>query len=174
MFEAFKAIDSSVDIEYHKSLLLCSSPTEKCRLLECDECPSLDPLIKVISDFFNQNIIETISYRSWVQTDRPDMVTAEESSACFSEKYAESLNLLIRHDYVTKSQLSYIDNKKRYLNLDEVVVEMDFSENFSHFSQNEIQAAHFYKVQTSVHPVVITFNLNGEIQKKYCFYFVGC
>ena len=46
----------------------------------------------------------------------------------------------MRHDYIAKCQFSYIDNKKKNLAIGEVLAEMDFSENFSHFSQNQIQS----------------------------------
>ena len=130
----------SVDLKTHKSLLLYKIATEKCHFLECDECPTKDFLMNKIRDFFEKNIIDTISYRCWILTDRPDMMNIEESTDSFCEKYVDSLNYLIRHDYIAKCQFSYIDTKKKNLAIGEVLAEMDFSENFSHFSQNQIQS----------------------------------
>lgn len=106
------------------------------------------------------------------------MATAEESSLCFSEMYADSLNMLIRHDYMTnynhhQSIINKTSSSRWKMDLDEMVVEMNCSENYNHFSQNELQATHFYKAQTSVHSVVITYNLNGETQKK-SIVFISC
>lgn len=43
---------------------------------------------------------------------------------------------------------------------------MDFAENFTHLNQNAILADHWNKVQTSIHPAVVTYKKGGQNHKK--------
>lgn len=84
-------------------------------------------------------------------------VTLEE----YLNKLIEGIEKLIPHSFVTKSQAKYLKEIKNKLKIDEAIVLIDFSENYSFVLQNEAQGYHWSSC--SLHPVVIyTRRVNNE------------
>lgn len=62
-------------------------------------------------------------------------------------------------------QSQFLKDKKSILQPGEYIFIMDYSENYSMVNQNEIQAAHFEKIQATIHPIVAYYNNErGELK----------
>lgn len=158
MFEVFNNFPDKQYIDEHKKFLICENPSVKCKLLKCNDCPSsVISLVTYVTELFSKQNIEKVSYKNWVQTDRPEIVSIEKSASDFAEEYAFKLNEFVRHEFISKIQTTYVSRQKNEIDDDEIVIEMDFAENFSNLSQDEIQSVYFSKTQTSVHLVVLTY-----------------
>lgn len=82
------------------------------------------------------------------------------------------LNSFIRHEFITHTQTAFV-SKKKEIDESEVIVEMDFAENYSHISQKEIQSVYFNKMQTSLHSAILTYK-DGQIQTKSTVFISNC
>lgn len=73
---------------------------------------------------------------------------------------------LLRHDFLAKSQASYFARKKETIEVGEVVVSLDFAENYSFVVQNAIQSHHWSNSQATLHPYVIYYRDNETIKHE--------
>ena len=52
---------------------------------------------------------------------------------------------------------------KDNLKEEQVIIQMDFSENYSYVLQDEIQSYHWENLQCTLHPIVSYMKINGEL-----------
>jgi hypothetical protein len=131
----------------------CENLTWDCCNGDCEDCNVLlDDFLKQIkaaADAEEMNKV-TYSYLNPVENVfklQKIISSVDEIVEILSEsKYG--LAVLRKHDFITKQQSSYLKLVKNYLQVGECVVVLDFAENYKFLTQNEIQAAHYYK-QTS-------------------------
>ena len=86
-----------------------------------------------------------------------NLETVQKSTEEFIDLFCEKLQVLLRHDFISKQQNSYINYTKENMLPSEVVVVCDFSENYSFILQDEAQSFHWNKPQATIHPFVIYF-----------------
>lgn len=167
MQEGLKKIGINETLENHMEMLLCSTVTEQCQLLNCENCPPLSSLEDHISEVIQATGVKEVSFLHWTSVDRPDILTRTEPTDTFCELYASTVNQLISHDYVTKAQSKYFYESRTNVAEGEAVVTMDFSQNFTHFSQAAIQSDYYGSTQTTIHPVVVYYRkFDGTIEHK--------
>ena len=95
--------------------------------------------------------------------DRYSITTISKPVSDFVHNLFNSLvNKLKLHDFIARQQSNYLKEKKSSLLHGEYILIMDFSENYSMVTQNEIQAAHFSKVQATIHPIVAYYKTQNE------------
>ena len=73
---------------------------------------------------------------------RCEILEVTESKDEFLTHLVNDLPILIRHDFLAKSQTSYFSEMKIGVNEGEFVICMDFVENYTFHVQNAIQAHH--------------------------------
>lgn len=61
-------------------------------------------------------------------------------------------------------QNSYFNFTKQNLKLGEILVVLDFAENYSFIHQDEIQSYYWAKSQATIHPFGIYYNTDQEVQ----------
>ena len=80
------------------------------------------------------------------------------------------LQKLTVHSYIAKSQAASLRKLKNELSSTEVVVLLDFSENYEFVVQDEIQSFHWNKIQATLHPTVIYYKENNVLKcDSLCF-----
>ena len=81
------------------------------------------------------------------------------------------LDQIISHSFIEKSQASYLKRLKETLNQDEIIVLLDFAENFKFVIQDEVQGYHWNQKQCTLHPVVICYKGNDGVigSTSLCF-----
>jgi len=70
------------------------------------------------------------------------------------------METLKQHDFLAHEQRKYLQQLKDFLPMDEVIVLMDFAENYRVHIQNEVQGFHWTNIEATVHPFVIYYRDN--------------
>lgn len=127
------------------SLLTCKSGNIDCMMRLCSVCSNKEQFKKTLIDEVFVNIdlkdCETeISYRQWTKEgDRAQLVPQTGTAEEILEKSIFLINELIPHHFVSKEQSRYLKELKNNLDNDNVIVMMDFSQNYSFVTQDEVQ-----------------------------------
>lgn len=149
--------------------MLCTEPSSACFLLKCDECPGLDAFREMLSDDFKEQDSGDdvmITFTQWVSTDRCNFDTFSKPLDDFLDYFITKLKKLIPHHYISNQQSDFIKNKKASLRTTEVLVQLDFAENYSCEIQNAAQSYHWNKNQVTIHPLVVYYKTpdGGELR----------
>ena len=122
----------------------------------------------VLEDFDNE---EEIKFSQWMSDGRMKLQTMLLPRQEFIDFTVRKIEAVIPHSFITKSQNLYIKQGKENLGFNEVLILMDFAENYNFVLQNEVQSYHWSHSSCSVHPVVI-YSRNGDgtiIETSLCF-----
>ncbi|XP_034246667.1 uncharacterized protein LOC117648316 [Thrips palmi] len=167
----FKLILYALNIKIHYSelikLCVCNIEDRCCMLKLCENCPSLEQVQETIRRQiqvpeqlqFEHEEFEflegTIKFRQWKSTDKTEMLVQICKRSELIELAAKKLNDLIPHSFIAYSQACYVKKMREDLPQDKVVVNMDFSMNYSCLVQGAVQSYHWSPKQVTVHPTVI-------------------
>lgn len=92
------------------------------------------------------------------------------STAGFIDSLSLQFEKLLKHDFVAKEQNRFYVNLKNDLKPGEVLVTLDFAENYSFVVQEAAQAFHWNNDQATLCPMVIYYRENDEC--KHCSFVV--
>ncbi|KAK2723500.1 hypothetical protein QYM36_001985 [Artemia franciscana] len=125
-------------------MLVCNVGNSECMLCHCDNCLSDDALIEYLTAKLSEDYDseEEIIISQWVNTHRTEMVNQSISIESFISLLSKSVENLIPHSYITKSQSNTFKKLKEDPTLNTAIVIMEFGENYSYTIQNEIQSYH--------------------------------
>ena len=101
-------------------------PTYKCVTGTCRHCPGTEPLREELETIIEENIVETVQYNRWVNTDRANLETRIVTVEEYLDLFMASLQKLQLHDIIAKNQARFIAEKKESLSDGEFVVIADF------------------------------------------------
>ncbi|KAK2711266.1 hypothetical protein QYM36_012450 [Artemia franciscana] len=141
-------------------------------LRHCDNCPSDDALIEYLTAKLSKDydLEEEIIISQWVNTDRTEMVKQSISVEGFISLLSKSVENLIPHSYITKSQSKTFKKLKEDPPLNTAIVVMDFIENYSYTIQNEIQSYTWNRGGCKIHPVGLYLKKDDKILiSNHCF-----
>lgn len=116
--------------------MMCGDASEKCHLLKCDNCPGTEDLKFFLKNNFEDEMIDKISYKQWVQVDRCALETLIKPADVFVDEFIEKLKKLSSHHFIAKQQASYYREIKEKLKIGEVLIIADFSENYAFLVQD--------------------------------------
>ncbi|XP_034253213.1 uncharacterized protein LOC117652423 [Thrips palmi] len=154
MFEAGNLSEAGLEnIKACKKLLLCSEPSEDCFFRRCNDCCDSTVLQEKLEVYFDSEMISTVVYNQWESTDRANIVTLSKSTDDFISEFISQIESLIPHDFISKVQANFYKESIENLKDGEVVVNVDFAENFSFVVQNSSQGWYFNNKQATLHPV---------------------
>lgn len=72
------------------SRIICNPPTTNCYLKECDNCPGSEHFLEELKDIFDQNMVDSISYKQWITVDRSCLETLQSNTDDFFENFLEN------------------------------------------------------------------------------------
>lgn len=154
---------------------------EKCLQRSCDNCKSF----KIFVNIDNSETDDTVLYNKWV-TKKVEVIIKGLPKICsktvkdkititkkeLAQEFYLSLDLFLVHVRNIVHQQKTIQQIKANLKQDEILIHLDFSENYNCKYEQEVQSAHFggSKPQLSLHTVV-TYHKNMETNQlvKTCF-----
>ena len=139
--------------------IACNPLTEKCVDGSCSDCPvlDLDPLLDCETVNFHQWEKGTKYYEKKAQTK-----SGEELHAFLPIKLTE----LKGHYYRKRTQSAEYRRQIEQLAEGEVLIHVDYAENYKNKQQNEIKAAYYGQGQFSLYTVVVYMKVNGETKCK--------
>lgn len=138
-------------------MMICENPSERCYLRSCSKCPGTDVLKHILTELFDDNNIDTITYKQWTSTDRSTLETIIKSIEEFVDTLIESLEKLLSHSFTAKQQSQYLNHLKETITIGVFITLLDFSENFSFIVQDAVQGFHWNNSQATIHPFVFYF-----------------
>ena len=84
---------------------------------------------------------------------------------------AEKLDTITVHSFIVRTQAKYLKQCKENFKEDEVIVLVDFAENYKFLVQDEIQGYHWKKSQCTLHPAVVYAKKDGQLKDhSICFF----
>jgi len=134
--------DSQQQIKtYHDCLarMVCDIQSTNCILGLCDKCPGVTNIIEQLKNNFEEKLIDNITYKQWVTTERTSLQTLISTVDEFLQSLSNGLDKLLLHSFLVKKQAEFLRDKKEKLMKDECIVICDFSENYAFVIQNAIQ-----------------------------------
>jgi hypothetical protein len=141
----------------------CNPASQQCCLGQCEQCGSTESLKEQLQEIFDENLIDTIQFKKWTNTDRSNLESIQLSIDEYIEQFCNKIKNYQRHDFMTKMQATYYREIKMSLKDDEVLVVCDFAENYSFVLQDEIQSFHWNNQMATLHPFVIYYKKEDEI-----------
>ena len=120
-------------------------------------CPGPETLKQCLKEWCEKDTIEEITYQQWISMDKCEIEKIIKPVDDFINVFSSSLLNLKKHAYIAKSQASFLKAIKHNLLGNEVVVLLDFAENYSYAIQDEVQSFNWNNSQCSLHPVIIYF-----------------
>ena len=94
--------------------LVCEDPQPKCYLRERDSCPSPDALKERLKYLFDENMVESITFRGWYKVEgRYHLEKVIKPAPEFIEIFMKTLDNLIPHHFITKKQSGFYEKKKK-------------------------------------------------------------
>lgn len=133
-------------------IVVCQPPTNDCYFGVCTNCPGSTKLRSILENLFMDNFLDEVKYNQWTQVDRCCLETIIKSTDDFVDSFIESVPKVIQHDFIAKQQAEYFQTVKNNLEIGEVLVVADFSENYSFLLQNSVQGVYWNNRQATIHP----------------------
>ena len=114
-------------------------------------------LVETLTNLFQANLIEEIIYRKWNTTDRAENTLIKASPPNFVHNFIINLKKFKSHNFVAKVQSNYLRHLKTHIKQEELIVQCNYSENYSFVIQDAIQSYHWSYSQATIHPFVIYY-----------------
>lgn len=143
---------------------VCLEPTESCYFRICENCPKNTEIKERIEEVFEKNYIEEISYKAWMSTDRCKLINVTSDISEFIDSLIESLEKHLQHDYIAKTQSKYYQQLKNNLKEGELLVTLDFSENYAVVIQDAVQGFYWNNTNIAILPSVVYYKENGSLK----------
>ncbi len=174
-----------LDKDYHQllELIACNRDSKECMINRCPNCPGIEPLKEYLreqlktrpgdQDETNADVGEVentcteekdydIIFSQWTSTDRAEIIKQTAPLSEFIGLVAEKLDKITVHLFIARTQGKYLKRCKEDLKEDEVIVLVDFAENYKFLVQDEIQGYHWNKSQCTLHPAVVYTTKDGQ------------
>lgn len=144
--------------------ITCENATESCFLSKCEICSNVTDFSKYLQGLLEEKNMFHIQFSTWTGTDRSTLQIQILPSAYFVEELCDKLIILKPHSFIAKQQSQFFENTKNNLKKGEVLVVLDFSENYKYVVQDALQAFHFNNTQCTIFPVVCYYIENSEVK----------
>lgn len=160
--------------------IVCPFPTELCYLGLCNNCCTEENLITACKsqDLAEEDLgspeasdleeEEDISYCQWLHQDRTNLVQLKALKSEIVEKIAAVTKKVMRHHFIMKKQQEFFKElEDRLPQENSVIVNLDFAENYSFCTKNEVQGFHWNNAQMTIHPFYVRYCYESpDIQHK--------
>lgn len=116
--------------------------------------------------------IKHINYRQWKKVELENkikkmmIVEIELTRDDFVTLIKKDIEDFCGHVHRVKSQYQELKSNKKSLQNDEALLQMDFAENYSCRTVDEVQTAYWSLTSVTLHPVVIYFKKDGKLCHK--------
>ena len=155
------------DYKYLLQKIVCNIENRNCMLHLCDSCPGKGELSNYLKLVFEENefdLDDIVKYKQWVQTDRATLIDTSATVEDYISLTCGVFDKLRDHHFIAKGQSSYLTRLKESLSANQVIILLDFAENYSFVVQDAVQAYHYNNSQATLHPAVIYYKQDGIIK----------
>ena len=158
---------TQVTIDSLLSRVTCESESCQLGLEDCEECgEEMGNLKKDLNSIFDKNEIKTVKYQQWMFTDKEQKQEITADAKEYTDELTNNLAGYRTHKYLERKQIPYIKTLRTSLPDDEIMVSMDYAENYTVVHQNEVQQAYFRNTQVSMLGAAVRYKKNEEIKHQ--------
>ena len=146
--------------------MVCSLENRNCMMHLCNKCRGSEVFKKNLEQIFEEHDLDlddVFIVKQWMHTDRTKLMDLQFSVSEFIETICEKLNALQQHHFISKSQSAFLNACKAELRADEVIILLDFAENFSFLVQDAVLGFHWENSQATLHPFTVYYKDGNEI-----------
>ena len=122
-------------------LLVCEEEAEKCMMqASCHDCKNLKNFDDLLPSFDEEELNTKIKYKQWVKSedDKLMRVSLEDNQENVLSILHNKLGKFLCHVYIKRVQAKYFEELKIDLPPGTLLIQCDFSENYTHKRPNEI------------------------------------
>jgi len=149
------------------ALMQCQPASEECHLRTCPHCPSVETLKNLLFEVISATDIESVTFHQWLTGNRScSLEKLTKNVQEFVDLLAEQLEKLSPHSYIVKKQAEFVEQTQNSLKEGEVMLFLDFSENYTLQIQNAVQSYYWHQKQATVHVAVAVYKQNDKICTK--------
>lgn len=150
------------------SLAVCDLANRDCMLGACLNCPGPTAINNFVTELFETNgfvLEDEIRYKQWGKmNNRCTILSLTTSVEEFISTVTSVFKSLRAHHYTAKAQAAYLSDRKENLGEGEVIILLDFAENYSFVVQDAVQAFHWNNTQATLHPFVLYYRASGKLE----------
>ena len=137
----------------------CSTQSTKCMHSTCVNCSDLE---LNMDDFHNNQ--ESVTFHQLIRVDNKIQKSEIELSCdVISQKFNNDIEVLKKHIYVKHQQHACYNELKEELGENEVLLHVDYSENYSNIQQGEIRSAYFGHDSFSIFTACCYLRKDGDV-----------
>jgi hypothetical protein len=142
---------------------MCNPPNDICHLGECLECPGLDAQMELLDDILKD--VECVRFSQWLNEGRCHLEVLEYDKKDFIELFTQNLYALQPHRFLVQMQHAKFETMKSSLAAGEVMVLLDYAENYTFVLQNAVQSAYWNQHQATLHVAVCLYRDENELKQ---------
>ena len=150
--------------------MVCNTNNRDCMLQSCDQCPGTVALKEKLEPYLMIMKKKHIKFKQWKNDqNKIDLLSCELSIEEFIEEVTAHFDTLRVHHFIAKSKSNFLKDLKEKLKENELIILLDFAENYSFIVQNGVQGYHWNNSQVKLHPIVVYYKKSGILcSKSYC------
>lgn len=142
--------------------MVCSKATDSCHLRDCEHCDGSE-MVTYVAQELDCKGVSSIDFTLWVTSPHCELIQLTEETDPFLDRLKMQLNKFVTHEFKVEKQLGFIKNAKSNLIPNkQVMVQLDFAENYTCFVQNAIQSHYFGAPTVTIHPFVIFYKTSED------------
>ena len=151
--------------------VVCDTLSNECMVHRCMNCPGTAYLRAFLDEELGEiDEDQEFHFNKGESTDRSQLITQTVTVEEYKDLLIKCIDELTAHSYISKCQTKYLKELKENLPDNECIVLGDFAENYEYIVQDEIQSYHWCKNGCTLHPVVIYYKSQGQLQhKSFCY-----
>ena len=160
------SICGNIEEKYHMmDKIVCDVKNSECMLRRCNNCSGSQNLRNHINSYLTP-VPLIVKFQQWESTDRNMLIEKELSVECFVDNLIEKIEALTTHHFISKQQSKYCRELKLNLPEDVILLQGDFSQNYSMITQNSTQGSFFNPPpQATLHTFLAYVKSGGKIVK---------
>lgn len=162
----------SVKKEEYKTLIsktVCNMEEKECMLHSCDACPGQAGATEYLWQILTEKDThpdDEVEFQQWVHIDRDTLITITKTVEEFIVDLGEKISKLSTHHYIAKHQTQHLKKLNENLQPQELIIIMDFAENYSFVVQDSVQGFHWENSQATIHPFAVYIKENDKVVCK--------
>ena len=150
-----------------KQLCCTEAPDEDCFFTSCPVCNSkMEAFKEKLKSLLIAENVEEVEFHQWAFTDNAQKEFHVMSTENFCSEFIHMMNAFKTHHYVNKMQSIFTYQLKKNLQNGEALVMMDFAENYSIKTQNEVQQAYFKPQQVSILTIYVYIQVEDQLKEQ--------
>ncbi len=150
-------------------LIVCNKDDRACMIHRCEKCPGQEAVRKFIAEkleSYGMDDDDIIQYKQWTHTDRTELITVSQEVRSYVDVLVQKVDTVSTHHFIAKQQAAYLKRMKQQLKENEMIVLLDFAQNYSFIVQDAIQGHHWNNSMATVHPYALYYLNNGKLENQ--------